>query len=123
MERQQLPVQRSATGGCHKQSDGDNRCINHGVGCDLQWSGSERALVTGACQISHKCPGAVHHHVSAPSFSLNAEGASRLGQNGQHISNSICQPPGRSEISHPLSGGVSHFRLDRESEYSLPQAS
>lgn len=86
--RQNLPTRSS-----------DHRRVPVGLGGSLEWCGSPGSLASTMEHSPHQCPRAENNISRSPPFLTGASEQACLDSDRQYVSNSLRQPPGRSEVS------------------------
>ncbi len=71
-----------------------NRCLQHGLGCYMQWAGSLGALDRAPTALAHQLSGAVGSAISLAAVPATAVGQARASPHGQHCGGLVYQPAG-----------------------------
>lgn len=82
-----------------KKESGHNGCIQHGLGCPVQWQAGVLHLVRSEAPLPHQLSGYDGGAPGAQSFSARPERPLQLGPVGQHDGGRLHKPPRRPEVT------------------------
>ncbi len=97
-----------------------NRCLQHGLGCYMQWAGSLGALDRAPTALAHQLPGAVGSAFSLAAVPATAVGQACASPQGQHCGGLVYQPAGG--YTHRMSQLARHLLLWSHTQFKSLRA-